>query len=165
VQMNLVGLRGLEGPLITLIFSIIYWIAFTYIGFYLLYRSLYTGIKDGSSFRLVVHLVTQVLHSGFAIYMAIGAMNTGGAGFIGAVDLLHTNHAVSAMILFLNATCWSVNCLAGLIFFYLHYNFFKQNGHTLAEAQSQAFSSAAKNKTVREATFTIAESALKNSAV
>lgn len=161
-QMNLIGMRGLEGPLITFIFSIIYWVAFSYIGFHLMYRSLYKGIKDGSSFRLVLYLGTQMLHSFYAMYMAVGAMNTGGAGFIGAVDLLHNDHTVSAVIVFTSAICWTIDSLAGGVFFYLHYLFFKQNGHTLAEAQSQAFSSAANNKTIQNATFTIAETALQN---
>lgn len=164
VQMNLVGTNGLEGPLITLIFAIIYWFIFTYTGFYGLYRLLYNGVKQGSSIKLVLHLTLQFLHSCYAIYMAIGAMNTGGAGFIGAVDLLNHGHTVSGIILITQGIVWSIDSFAGAIFFYIHYKFFKENGHSLAEAQSQAFTSAASNKSIQDATFTIAESAMQNKA-
>jgi len=164
VQMNLVSFVGLEGPLITLIFSFIYWIAFTYIGFYLLYRNLYRGVKEGSSFRLVLHLVCQGLHNCYAIYMAVGAMNTGGAGYIGAVDLFNRDHSVSGFICIISGVGWTLDCLGGCIFFYLHYTFFKANGHSFAEAQKQALSSAATNKTIQDATFTITETALRNKA-
>lgn len=165
-QMQLGGVAhiGLEGPLVSLIFSIIYWLAFTYIGFYLLYRSLYIGIKDGSSFRLVVHLGTQVLHVCYTLYMSVGVYHTGGAGFIGAVDLWNTGHHFSSSFLFCLAIAWFFDAAVGVVFFLLHYRFFKANGHSLAEAQSQALSSAASNKAVRDATFTIAESAIKTSA-
>jgi hypothetical protein len=161
VQLNIPHtIAGKQGPTVSFIVSIVYFLFFPFIKFYTQYWMLYKAIRDASGLKMVLAMFMNLVFAGYNAWMASGFYNSGGAGFTGGSDMGMANTVDSykaySAILYVMGILWTLDVVFLVFVLVKSFIFWKTGGLKFSDYREDAIKGAANNKTIQKGVWSAA---------
>ncbi|PVU90363.1 hypothetical protein BB559_004656 [Furculomyces boomerangus] len=130
---------NLTGASSGFISSLIYVITITPSSFFLWYRPVYNAYMKDSAIFYSIFFIFNGCHLLFDLYMFIGFLSTGSGGLINFIAVLAAGKVLASVFCGITTVLWFLHGLLSLFLFKKTHSYYKNRGHSFAEAKQQAY--------------------------